>query len=310
MENFMKMLLFLAVFFGASESRAGGFKMIYGNPKNPRYVSMQEEFKTTKLLEGAISELNQTIDLPQDIPVTFQECGQANAFYSPTDKQITICFELADLFTYSFAPELLPKDALSFDQKFSQALKGAGNAADKAILDAHDHKFGMKRVAEEAKRPRTKDMKAARQKIRDSLVFVFYHEAGHCLANVLALPITGKEEDAVDQLAARITIGQGQIGQIAAVNAATGFLSFDPGFFGLFQKSTFADEHSLGQQRFFNILCWVYGSDQNRWVNIVASGTLPEERAQRCPGEYAQLARSWDTLLASHMRSIFPIKLP
>lgn len=38
------------------------------------------------------------------------------------------------------------------------------------------------------------------QSVDNAVTFAFYHELGHALVSVLDLPITGKEEDAVDQL--------------------------------------------------------------------------------------------------------------
>lgn len=280
-------------------AQANGFKMEYRPPKNPRYSAIQQDYMATKLLEGPIADLNQRLNLPNNIPVSFEECGAANAYYSPNEKRILICFEIVDLFTFAFAPELLPDDAISFDQKFKLAVKGANQA----ILDAQKMRFGSDRLI--AKKPDPAFIKAAQKKIKDAIVFVFYHEAGHALVHNLNLPITGKEEDAVDQLASYIMIGKDLAGQRAATNAAAAFLSFDPGFFSLFSKSTFADEHSLAQQRFFNILCWVYGSNESRWSTLVSAGTLPSARAVRCPHEYQQLAGSWETLLGPYSRPTY-----
>jgi Putative metallopeptidase len=93
----------------------------------------------------------------------------------------------------------------------------------------------------------------------DTTLFVFYHEMGHALVDVLRLPITGKEEDAVDQLSTLILAesdDQGE-GEDAALNGAIWF--FLTGSENEITESAFADEHSLGQQRFYNIACWVYG---------------------------------------------------
>lgn len=40
-----------------------------------------------------------------------------------------------------------------------------------------------------------------------TMLFVFYHEAGHSMIDILDLPVTGREEDAVDQLATLILLG-------------------------------------------------------------------------------------------------------
>jgi len=64
-----------------------------------------------------------------------------------------------------------------------------------------------------------------------------------------------------------------------------------------------ADEHSLDSQRFFNIVCWVYGRDPERHADMVDDERyLPNDRAEVCPEEWATLERSWTTLLSPHMR--------
>ncbi|HYR27642.1 MAG TPA: DUF4344 domain-containing metallopeptidase, partial [Thermoanaerobaculia bacterium] len=45
------------------------------------------------------------------------------------------------------------------------------------------------------------DEEEAGSKAVAALVFMFYHELGHALIDVYNLPVTGREEDAVDQLA-------------------------------------------------------------------------------------------------------------
>ena len=60
-------------------------------------------------------------------------------------------------------------------------------------------------------------------------------------------------------------------------------------------------EHSILEQRIFQFLCWVYGSDPAEFRSLVGSGGLPKSRAVRCGAEWAQLKRSWDTLLAPHV---------
>ena len=65
---------------------------------------------------------------------------------------------------------------------------------------------------------------------------------------------------------------------------------------------TYADEHSLNRQRYFNMVCWVYGSDSENNQNLLEEWELPEARADQCEGEYAQLRNSWATLLGEHIR--------
>lgn len=52
----------------------------------------------------------------------------------------------------------------------------------------------------------------------------FYHEVGHALVDVLELPITGKEEDAVDQLSTYVLVEDADGGEVAALDGAVAFL--------------------------------------------------------------------------------------
>ena len=134
-----------------------------------------------------------------------------------------------------------------------------------------------------------------------TLAFVFMHEVGHALTSELQLPITGREEDAADQLATVIVTSAGEEAGGIAIAAATLF-----GLFGAdreqFQEADFWDEHSLDEQRFFNILCWVFGSDPATYGDAVAESGIGEDRLVRCEGEWDQLSTSWETLLAPHVK--------
>jgi hypothetical protein len=135
--------------------------------------------------------------------------------------------------------------------------------------------------------------------VAGAFLFVFFHEIGHALVDVLDLPITGREEDAVDQLSTWVLI-DGDQGDQAVLDAALSFHAGDDE--QSVAQSEFADEHSLNQQRFYNMLCWVYGSDNDDHADIVRNGHLPADRAERCESEYARLDRSWTKLLEPHVR--------
>ncbi|HWT15834.1 MAG TPA: DUF4344 domain-containing metallopeptidase [Patescibacteria group bacterium] len=136
--------------------------------------------------------------------------------------------------------------------------------------------------------------------VAGAFLFVFFHEIGHALVDVLDVPITGREEDAVDQLSAWVLL-DGEEGDKAVLDAAISFYAGDEAEQAVDQGS-FADEHSLDQQRFYNMICWVYGSDPEGYAVLVDDGHLPAGRAERCEGEYAQLDRSWTRLLKSHLK--------
>ncbi|MDO8359319.1 MAG: DUF4344 domain-containing metallopeptidase [Devosia sp.] len=59
------------------------------------YVQFADELKSRKVLENLAEFLRTNFTLPGPVSVRGAQCGQANAFYSPDDHQITYCYELA-----------------------------------------------------------------------------------------------------------------------------------------------------------------------------------------------------------------------
>ncbi len=130
-----------------------------------------------------------------------------------------------------------------------------------------------------------------------ALVFSFFHESGHGLIDILDLAAVGREEDSVDQLATLILIASGDEGVSMALSGAYWFhLQSEGG-----HKTPFWDEHAFDGQRFYNILCLIYGSDPGKYGEFVTSGNLPKDRAQRCPEEYAKIKHAWEKLLGPHL---------
>ncbi len=131
-----------------------------------------------------------------------------------------------------------------------------------------------------------------------ALIFTFFHESGHGLIHLLDLAAVGREEDAVDQLATLILIAAGDEGVQMALSGAY--------WFGLNSKAgqnklPFWDEHAFDGQRFYNILCLIYGSNPTKYGSFVSSGSLPKDRAVRCPEEYSKINKAWEKLLQPHL---------
>lgn len=137
--------------------------------------------------------------------------------------------------------------------------------------------------------------------------FIFFHELGHALINTFGIPFTGREEDAVDQFSTIFLLGT-ELGVESALSGASFFY-----LSGLEQDSSelvFWDEHSLDQQRFYDIVCLVYGSDPETYKHLIvqqskgfmltsSTGYLPKDRAERCPSEHRAISNSWNTLFAT-----------
>jgi hypothetical protein len=140
--------------------------------------------------------------------------------------------------------------------------------------------------------------------VAGATLFIFFHEAGHALIRLDGLPVTGREEDAVDQLATLLLLDSGRQGEKAALDGATTFLARekDAKSQAALAKLAFWSAHALDQQRFTNVICWVYGKNPADFQYLVEDGTLPADRAPQCPAEYEQIAKTWDALLAPYLK--------
>jgi hypothetical protein len=141
------------------------------------------------------------------------------------------------------------------------------------------------------------------------------HEIGHAMVDILDLPITGGEEDAVDQLAAVVLLSsEDEADTVAVIDAAyTKLLRADsnaanqanltPAQRKWYEENPpYADEHSLDEQRFYNTVCLAYGSNTELFADFVTEGVLPKARAARCPFEWRRISRSWTRLLAPYTK--------
>lgn len=141
----------------------------------------------------------------------------------------------------------------------------------------------------------------------NSEVATFYHEVGHMVVSLYDLPITGREEDVADQLAAYVLLQPGDDGRPdpESVQAVKDFartfqaLGEQRGELG---ADDFADTHSLDETRTYNLQCWIYGADPDGNADLVGDDALPQERADGCEDEYLQLDNAWSTLLEPHLK--------
>lgn len=140
--------------------------------------------------------------------------------------------------------------------------------------------------------------------VRANVRFMLLHETGHALVDMLDLPVTGRQEDAVDQLAAILMLrfsARYESPDEVIENlrlAANWMLSRSTGAYNL---DAYADEHALGEQRYFNLQCLIYGTDPAGFADMVDAGDLTVTRARGCPQETRRVTRAWLRLLLPHL---------
>jgi hypothetical protein len=243
----------------------GRLVVSYEKPKKPADRQTEEFLKRTKALEGVASYANGIVALPYDVPLRAKSCGQVNAFWNPETKDITYCYEFVDTLRQVYEKQETEGSTREQDAAVEQDLVGLTNG-------------------------------------------VLLHELGHGLIAMYDLPATGEEEDAVDQLSALLLASgddEHQEYAIDTINAWAGLADADAA--GGIPANEYSDEHSLDIQRFYNWSCWLYGSNPGAYKWIVESdgnpdGVLPEERAERCPDEFAKITHSWGTLLEPYLK--------
>lgn len=226
---------------------SGDFIVQHLEVTTPRYVEIDNQVRSEKLLTKAAAKLNLALSLPHDIYLRTKDCNEPNAYYDASDRSITMCYELMEHFYSTY--------------------RSAGDAE-----------------------------QVAYNKMFDAVKFVFLHEMGHALIDAYKLPVAGNEEDAADRLSSYVNLTElGDEGVRSILAAAE---AFEIESKQRNRKPNMADEHLLQEQRFFNSLCMIYGSNPSKYSSIVTEGFLPKERAVRCPTEYQRTVDSWVSLLA------------
>jgi hypothetical protein len=157
--------------------------------------------------------------------------------------------------------------------------------------------------------PRFKNLPPRRRQelaefITGNMLFVLLHEIAHVAITQMGLPVLGRPEDAADSFAAvgLIRIGS-EFSHRVLAEAAKGWFLAD-----LRDKSTgdtvaYYDEHGLNQQRAYQIVCLMVGSDEDKFNDVAAETKLPKARQESCAGDFSNAAYSWDLLLKPHVRA-------
>ena len=130
-----------------------------------------------------------------------------------------------------------------------------------------------------------------------AILFTLMHEMGHALIGEMDIPVVGREEDAADEFATMILLDAGPQGHEILGSAADWF-----GVMSRNQKDlAFWDEHSLDQQRLFNILLLMYGHSPDTYGSIV-SQVVPRNRMAKALHEYKIKEHRWNKLLTPYTR--------
>jgi hypothetical protein len=137
------------------------------------------------------------------------------------------------------------------------------------------------------------------------MLFVLLHELGHAAMHEMGLPILGREEDQADNFAIinLLKIGN-KVSHRVLVEAAKGWFLSDRRDRRDGEPQVYFDEHGLDQQRAYNIVCLVYGSDPANMTDLADETKLPKDRRDSCvTSDYPSISSSWMSVLAPHRRA-------
>ena len=241
------------------------FEYAYAPPTAPGLQAIHQRVRDADLWRR-LPEM-QAIDgmfaLPRPLRYVAAECGEFGAFFRPADAEVVLCYETL---------RTLHERGLEHGQMLG--LEGG-------MVEEHALRYVLANVR-----------------------FIVLHETGHALVHLLDLPVTGRQEDAVDQLAAILMLRFASAEETPAEvidnlrMAANWMLSRSTGAYSL---DAYADEHALGEQRYFNLQCLIYGTDPEGFADMVENGDLTVSRAERCPAETRRVSRAWVRLLMPYL---------
>jgi hypothetical protein len=130
------------------------------------------------------------------------------------------------------------------------------------------------------------------------------HELALASITQLRLPALGRIEDAADSFATLRLIRVGDdFSHRVLTEAAKGWFLADRRDQKTGVKVAYYDEHGLNQQRAYQIVCLMVGSDDEKFNDLAKETKLPDERRDSCAGDYSNAAYSWDLVLKPHRRS-------
>jgi Putative metallopeptidase len=144
--------------------------------------------------------------------------------------------------------------------------------------------------------------------------FAMLHEAAHYLFRVLDVPVAGREEDAADRFAVSVMLpaGPGRGGNTELTSSAeatdlvwVAYSWLNSGRNSIAQQRAripWYDEHGAAEQRGYDILCLLYGSNPKRFELTVQDpeiGIPSADRLARCSDESARNSRAYEKLLGA-----------
>jgi hypothetical protein len=137
-----------------------------------------------------------------------------------------------------------------------------------------------------------------------NVLFVAAHELGHALVSEMKLPILGREEDAADVFAILTALWIGdQLSHRVLEDAAKGWFLAARRDKREGRTLDYYERHGLNEQRAYQIVCLMFGSDPVKFKVLADETRLPPDRRRTCVWDYKTVVSSWENVLAPHRRA-------
>jgi hypothetical protein len=155
------------------------------------------------------------------------------------------------------------------------------------------------------------NLNSKRTVFNGAIGFLLLHEVGHALIDLYNLQIVGREEDVADQMALLDTFeapsATPQLQDTIFIGALWLLLNIDE---SELSEKDFRNEHAMGKQRYYNVMCWAYGKDSIRFVDFKDQ---LQDRAPRCKDEYekglAGVKALWQPIVAQGPSTFPPFQV-
>jgi hypothetical protein len=249
----MAFLICLLIGFSISASAESKLNAVPSKKYFEEYLLMQE-LQKNMVFDGVVEAVDPRLKMEA------RECGQANAFYNPSQIKITLCYEYmkrSDAFIdylYPYPRETMQNRALLKTGVFTGVLM---------------HELGHAIIH-----------------LKDVPVLGNQEDAADSIATIIMLELAKKSPQ------------QGKtmiVGSLAHDwgNKTDTFTKI------IASRDLYADEHPLNEQRVFNRICLAYGSNPALFLDTARQLKLPESRAKRCAYEYQSTKKAVDQLISS-----------
>ncbi len=215
------------------------------------YLLMQE-LQKNMLLGGLVESID------PNLKIESKECGQANAFYTPSQKKITLCYEYINRadsvidYLYPYPRETIQNRSMLKVGVFMGVLM---HELGHAIID-----------------------------LKEIPILGNQEDAADAIATIMMLELTKKSpQEGKTMIVGSLAHDWGtRVDGVTKIFAA---------------KDLYAGEHPLNEQRVFNRVCLAYGSNPALFIDTARQLKLPDSRAKRCQTEYQNTKKAVDKLL-------------